>query len=47
MRNAKTILNIIRERGAKGLPWGRYTDNCITRSFTCTPMQRLVETKAP
>jgi hypothetical protein len=37
MRDAATVLEIIRERGKRGLPLERSTDVCLTRTCTWLP----------
>ena len=37
MQNAETVLDVLRERGRRGLPWMSCIGNCSTRSCICWP----------
>ena len=47
MRDAATVLEIIRERGRRGLPLERVYRACSTGTCTCSPTGSSTGTRAP
>ena len=45
MRSAETVLNVIRERGERGLPLGAFIAYCTTGTYTCGPTVVSTQTR--